>query len=250
MRTAELERLLEARRAKRPVVLARALAGDPRSLVIGSPDFDAPAALADGARRALRTDAALEVEVDDSRWLLTPYNPPLRLVVVGAVHIAEALCRFALALGHDVTLIDPRTAFLRPALFPGVRLSGEWPQDVLPTLDLDARCAAVLLTHDPKVDDPALEVLLASPVYYIGALGSRRTHARRLERLAARGFDAPALARIRGPAGLAIGARTPEEIALSILAELTAALRLPGGDRSDAAVGTLPQDGPTATADR
>ncbi len=157
-----------------------------------------------------------------------PLNPPQRLVVVGAVHIAEALCAMARIAGHDVTLIDPRSAFLRPELFPGVTLTDRWPQEALAKLAVDARTAAVLLTHDPKIDDPAIEFLLRSPVYYVGALGSRRTHAKRLERLAARGFTPQELARIHGPAGLAIGARTPAEIAVSVLAQITAALRSAG----------------------
>jgi xanthine dehydrogenase accessory factor len=224
MQLAILEALVEARAAGRAVVLATALDGSGQHLVAGG---TAPAPeLAAAAAIALRTDAAQTVSSGGREWLLTPFNPPLRLIVVGAVHIAEALCAIARLAGHDVTLIDPRSAFLRPALFPGVHLHGEWPQAVLPALKVDARCAAVLLTHDPKIDDPALEQLLATPAYYVGALGSRRTHARRLERLAERGLTPAQLARIRGPAGLPIGARTPAEIAISIMAELTAALRV------------------------
>jgi xanthine dehydrogenase accessory factor len=222
-----LQRLAAARSQGLPVVLASALGSGARRLL--GPSFEpAASALDDAAAAALRFDAAQRVTLDDEEWLLSPINPPLRLIVVGAVHIAEALCAIARLSGHAVTLVDPRSAFLRPALFPGVALEGDWPQTVLPRLGLDARCAAVLLSHDPKIDDPALHLLLRSPAYYIGALGSRRTHARRLERLCAAGHGAEALARIRGPAGLAIGARTPAEIAIAVMAELTAALRVVG----------------------
>jgi xanthine dehydrogenase accessory factor len=224
--SAPLQVLLAARAAGRPVVLATALDGSAHVLLeANNPTSEAQHELHGVAQVALRTDAAQVVEHEGMSWLLAPYNGPLRLIVVGAVHIAESLCAFARLVGHQVTLIDPRAAFLRAGLFPGVTLDDRWPQVALPDLALDARCAAVLLTHDPKIDDPALEVLLRSPAYYIGALGSRKTHARRVERLAAAGHDAVAIARIHGPAGLPIGARTPAEIAVSILAQLTAILR-------------------------
>lgn len=223
---ASLQGVLEARAAGRPVVLATALDGSGHALLEASaPRPDVPEQLHAAAQATLRTDAAQVVEHAGTSWLLAPYNPPLRLIVVGAVHIAESLCAIARLAGHQVTLIDPRAAFLRAALFPGVTLDDRWPQKALPELGIDARCAAVLLTHDPKIDDPALEVLLRSPAYYIGALGSRKTHARRVERLVAAGHDAAAIARIHGPAGLPIGARSPAEIAVSILAQLTAVLR-------------------------
>lgn len=218
---------MAARAAHRPVVLATALDGSAQELIDapGEGEVKVDRALAEVAAEALRFDAARRITHQGREWLLTPFNPPLRLIVVGAVHIAESLCSLARLAGHEVTLIDPRSAFLRPTLFPGVRLVGEWPQQALPGLHVDARCAAVMLTHDPKVDDPAIAYLLGTPAYYLGALGSRRTHARRLERLAAQGFDAGQLQRLRGPAGLPIGARTPAEIAISIIAEMTAALR-------------------------
>jgi xanthine dehydrogenase accessory factor len=215
-----LQELSDASIGARAAVVATALDDGAQQVI--TPDATPFAA---AAAQALRTDRVQRIEVAGREWLLTPHNPPLRLIVVGAVHIAAALCAMARIAGHAVTLIDPRTAFLRPSQFPGVELCDRWPQEALAALDVDSRCAAVLLSHDPKIDDPALEMLLRSPAYYIGALGSRRTHARRLERLASRGFDAATLARIHGPAGLAIGARTPAEIAVSVLAELTAHLR-------------------------
>jgi xanthine dehydrogenase accessory factor len=183
------------------------------------------AELAAGDHAVLRSDrAALQVG-EGGEVLLVPANPPLRLVIVGAVHITEYLSRFAQAAGYAVTIIDPRSAFLRPELFPGAVLLDEWPQVAMPRLGLEARSAVVLLTHDPKIDDPALHAVLATPAFYVGALGSARTQARRLERLAAEGLVPEALARIHGPAGLSIRARTPAEIAISVLAQVTAVLR-------------------------
>jgi len=153
------------------------------------------------------------------------HNPPLRLVTVGAVHIAAPLLNMAQQLGYDTTLIDPRPAFASADRFPGVTLVDDWPDEVLTPADLDTRTALVTLTHDPKIDDRALTIALGSQAFYIGSLGSRRTHAARRQRLAAAGASPDALARISGPVGLDIGAATPAEIALSILAELTARLR-------------------------
>ena len=183
------------------------------------------AELAAAAREALRSDRATVVAHQDVELLLTPHNPPLRLCVVGAVHISEALCAMARQCGYAVTVIDPRAAFLRADRFPGVTLVGQWPQQAFAQLAPDARTALVLLTHDPKIDDPALLAVLATPAFYIGALGSTRTHAKRLERLAAAGVRDTDLARIHGPAGLSIGARTPAEIAVSVLAQMTQVLR-------------------------
>jgi len=181
--------------------------------------------LAAAGHEALRSDRAAVLPWQGGEILVTPHNPPLRLCVVGAVHISEALCAMARQCGYAVTVIDPRSAFLRADRFPGVRLVGEWPQSAFAQLQPDARTAVVLLTHDPKIDDPALLAVLATPAFYIGALGSSRTHARRLERLAEAGVGEADRARIHGPAGLPIGARTPAEIAVSVLAQLTQVLR-------------------------
>ena len=156
-----------------------------------------------------------------------PFNPPLRLFVVGAVHIAQPLIRMAQELGYETLLVDPREAFAREERFEGVPVNTEWPDDALEELGIDARTAVVTLTHDPKLDDPALSVALKSEAFYIGALGSRRTHASRLRRLSNEGFDTEALSRIHGPIGLAIGARSPAEIAVSILGQMTEVLRKP-----------------------
>jgi xanthine dehydrogenase accessory factor len=153
------------------------------------------------------------------------WNPPLRMVIVGAVHVAQALAKLAAVTGFAVTIVDPRRAFATEERFPGVSMSTRWPDKALAELNLDRRTAVVTLTHDPKLDDPALAAALRSPAFFIGALGSKKTHAARVERLTAEGLDAATIARIRGPVGLAIGARTASEIAVSILAQVVQELR-------------------------
>lgn len=153
------------------------------------------------------------------------YDPPLRLAIVGAVHIAQALVPMATMLGYRTLLIDPRAAYATPERFPGATLDTGWPDEALAAWKPDAGSAVITLAHDPKLDDPALILALASPAFYVGALGSTRSHAKRLERLAEAGVGADALARIHGPVGLAIGAVTPAEIALSIMAGITEAWR-------------------------
>ncbi len=153
------------------------------------------------------------------------HNPPLRLFLVGAVHIAQALIPIAEAAGYQVTVIDPRGAFSDDIRFPGTAVSTDWPDDALEAAPPDARAAVVTLTHDPKLDDAALKIALKSDAFYIGSLGSRKTHAARRKRLAALGFDENSLDRIHGPVGLAIAAKTPAEIAISIMAEIIRTLR-------------------------
>jgi xanthine dehydrogenase accessory factor len=222
------EALRAARGANKPVVLLTPLNGRAQRLL----DAEGLALLAltdpqlaQAAQEALRSDRATTIEHQGGELLLTPHNPPLRLCVVGAVHISEALCAMARQCGYAVSVIDPRTAFLRPERFAGVTLIGQWPQQAFAQLAPDARTAVVLLTHDPKIDDPALLAVLPTPAFYIGALGSARTHAKRLERLAAAGVSEVDRRRIHGPAGLGIGARTPAEIAVSVLAQMTQVLR-------------------------
>lgn len=222
MTPALLAALTAARAAKTPVVVATSLPGGEQLLL---PAADAPPALAEAAARALLRDESGTVEIDGATWFLHAYNPPMRLVVVGAVHIAQALMPMAAALGLATTIIDPRRAFASVERFPGVEISHDWPDEAMQTLKPDVRTAIVTLTHDPKIDDPGLDEALKSPAFYIGALGSRRTHARRLDRLRALGHDDAALARIRGPVGLNIAAVTAPEIALSILAEIVAVRR-------------------------
>ena len=217
-----LARLRGAQAAKRPVVLLTRLSDGAQSLW---PDDSAPGALSGAAEAALRDDKAGLVQLDGERWFVHPHNPPLRLVVVGAVHVAQALAPMAAASGFEVVVVDPRGAFATPERFPGVSLSSDWPDEALAALALDARSAVVTLTHDPKLDDPALDVALRSPCFYIGALGSRRTHAKRVERLRELGHGDGAIARIHAPVGLDIAAVTAPEIALSVLAEVVAERR-------------------------
>ncbi len=161
----------------------------------------------------------------DGETFVAIHNPPLRLIVVGAVHIAQALVPMARTLGYDPVVIDPRESFASPARFPGTRLIADWPDEAVATLGLDGRTGLVLLTHDPKLDDPALMAGLRSDVFYIGALGSTRTHGKRVARLHEAGFSEAEIGRIHGPIGLDIGAAGPAEIAVSILAEMTRVLR-------------------------
>jgi xanthine dehydrogenase accessory factor len=226
-----LDELMEDRAAKRPAVLIADLSSGRRSLLHPPPHpRSAAATSADdpvevAAREVLRNDRSRVLEHADLRVFLQPFNPPLRLVIVGAVHIAQPLARMATETGYEVVVLDPRGAFADASRFPDVALSRAWPDEGLAALGLDARCAVVTLTHDPKLDDAALSVALRSSAFYVGSLGSRRTQARRLERLRALGVDEESLTRIHGPVGLDIGARSPAEIALSILAEITTCLR-------------------------
>lgn len=161
----------------------------------------------------------------DQETFVAVHNPPLRLIIVGAVHIAQALVPMARIVGYDTVVIDPRAAFASESRFPGVTLMHDWPDEAVASLGLDARTALALLTHDPKIDDPALHAGLKADCFYVGALGSPRTHGKRVARLEAEGFSAAQIQRIHGPIGLDIGAAGPPEIAVAILAEMTAVLR-------------------------
>jgi xanthine dehydrogenase accessory factor len=193
-------------------VAATAVAGDPLREVLEA---------------HLRTGKSGMEETPQGRVFLTVHVPPPRLVAIGAVHISQALAPVAKLLGYDVIIIDPRTAFASVERFPDVKMIAEWPDVALPPLNIDRYTAFVALTHDPKIDDPALLHALARDCFYIGALGSRKTHARRVERLKSQGMTDGAIARIHAPIGLPIGAVSPPEIAVSIMGEITASLRLP-----------------------
>ena len=217
-----LAALEQAKREKRPVVLATALPGGEQFLL---PDPAISAELNAAAAVKLAADQSGTVKIGNQDWFLHAHNPPLRLIVIGAVHIAQALVPFAAACGFAVTVIDPRRSFASDERFPNVTVSTEWPDEALDALKPDARTAVVTLTHDPKLDDPALDRALKSPAFYIGSLGSRRTHGRRLDRLRELGHSDAAMQRIRGPVGLNIEAVTAQEIALSVMAEVVAARR-------------------------
>lgn len=224
MQRQTLAALLRARDEKRAVVLATRLRDGIEKLIYPSEKIE-EIWLIEPISQVVKSDKSRTIEGPDGEWFLNVFNPPLRLILVGAVHIAQPLARMAGDLGYDVAVIDPREAFASEERFPGVHLVRSWPDEAMSELAPDARTAVVTLTHDPKLDDPALQVALKAPCFYIGSLGSKKTHAARLERLTAAGFDEAALARIHGPVGLAIGARSPAEIAVSILAEMTARLR-------------------------
>ncbi len=234
MKRALFEQLLAARAEKRPVALVTALSSGEQALVFadGHDDDHDPghgglaSEVLDAARDALRAGRSRMLDAEPAgATFLHVFDPPLRLFVIGAVHIAQALAPMAAMLGYGVTIIDPRGAFASTQRFSGLRVLDAWPDEGLAGEHLDARSAIVTLTHDPKLDDPALAAALGSDAFYIGCLGSRRTHGKRLERLAAAGFDENALARLHGPVGLDIGASSPAEIATAILAQLTQTLR-------------------------
>jgi xanthine dehydrogenase accessory factor len=224
-----LDRLLEARAGKRSAALLRWLGGEREALVIDGEVVlgEVPAALLAAAADAVRRDKGATLPTDAGPVFIQVFNPPLRLMVVGAVHIAQALVPIATIVGYDVTVIDPRGSFASEARFPGVDVRQDWPDEAFEELRLDARTAVVTLTHDPKIDDPALDAALKAECFYIGALGSKKTHARRVERLTAAGFGEDAVARIHAPIGLDIGAVSPAEIAVSVMAQMTRALRQP-----------------------
>lgn len=230
MRAETLAALNEARAAKRRVCLVRYLEGGGEALIVDGVVGlgKVPVEVAEAAVDALRSDRSLTVDTSQGRAFLQVFNPPLRLLVIGAVHISQALAPMAGLAGYQVTVIDPRRAFSTDSRFPDVAMSQDWPDDAMTALAPDRRTAVAALTHDPKLDDPGLDAALRSEAFYIAALGSRRNHAGRLERLKELGHDPATLARIHGPAGLDIGAVSPAEIAISILAEMTRALRVAG----------------------
>ncbi len=211
-----LEQLVAARAARRPIAALINLSTWETRLTDGQGDpLDAE------LNARFRSDKS-GVEGD---WFAAIHNPPLRMIVVGAVHIAQPLLQMARLTGYDPLLIDPREAFGAAARFPGETISHDWPDEAMAAHGLDARTAVVTLTHDAKLDDPAIRAALASNVFYLGCLGSTRTHAKRVERLTAAGFTAEQIARIHAPVGLNIGAKSPAEIAVSILAQITETLR-------------------------
>ena len=224
MDLALLSALNGERAARRAAILVTDVASGMARLVRESEVASDP--LADELAERFRTGKSGAVESDGKNLFLTVQMPPVRLVAIGAVHISQALAPMAKGLDLDVTVVDPRTAFATAERFPDVPVLAEWPSDALPKLGgLDRYTAVACLTHDPKIDDPALEAALRAECFYIGALGSRRTHAKRVERLHVAGFTDSDVARIHAPIGLDIGAVSPAEIAVSILAELVAELR-------------------------
>jgi xanthine dehydrogenase accessory factor len=225
---------LNAERAARRavVVLTNVESGAQRLVKAGDAARDP---LKDVIEKRLRMGKSGMEETAEGRVFLTVHAPSARLVITGAVHISQALAPMAALVGYDVTIVDPRTAFASPERFPDVKVIAEWPDTALPPLNIDRYTAFVALTHDPKIDDPALTHALARDCFYIGALGSKKTHGRRVERLRQAGISDAAIARIHAPIGLAIGAVSPAEIAVAILAEITQTLRVKSETAAEAA---------------
>ena len=226
MDLANLRKLNEARASRRAAMLVKDLAsGDDAFLAEGGAP---PAGLEEAIAKAFRTGQSGSVEAAGKVWFLNVHLPPPRLVVIGAVHISQALAPMARIAGYDLEIVDPRTAFATQERFPDVPLFAEWPETVLKEHPLDAYTALAALTHDPKIDDLPLIASLDAGCFYVGALGSRKTHAKRRERLLEAGVGEDAFARIHAPIGLDIGASSPAEIAVAILAQVIASFRARG----------------------
>jgi xanthine dehydrogenase accessory factor len=227
MKSDILERLVAAGKRDKPAVLLRGLGTGYQVLIddtgVRGDVCEVAAQLIERGQEALGRDGAVTIEYADEHYLLQTFSSAPRLIIIGAVHIAQALIPMARIAGYKVILIDPRTAFASPARFPDTEICHEWPREALQKLAPDSRSAVITLSHDAKIDDPALQAALESDAFYIGALGSKRNHARRLERLTENGFSTETLARIAGPIGLRLGGRSPAEIAISILAQITQA---------------------------
>jgi xanthine dehydrogenase accessory factor len=218
-----LRSLNAERAARRAAIIVTDIATGAQRFVAGADVAADP--LREVLERHLRSGKSGMAETVQGRVFLTVHVPPPRLVITGAVHISQALAPLARLVGYDITIVDPRTAFASPERFPDVKLIAQWPDEALPPLGIDRYTAFVALTHDPKIDDPALLHALSRDCFYIGALGSKKTHARRVERLKAQGISEAAIARVHAPIGLAIGAVSPAEIAVAIMGEVTATLR-------------------------
>ena len=227
MKQETLSQILEDQAGKKAVALVTDMEAGDQTLVYrdsaNGPEQD-NAEILNIARHAMQDDRSKIHEIGGRKYFVEVFNPPLRMLIVGAVHIAQPLSRMASVASYDVTVIDPRASFATDERFPGITLNGEWPDDGMRELDPDRRTAVITLTHDPKLDDPGLEVALKSDAFYIGALGSRKTHAGRVERLTAAGFAEAEISRIHAPVGLAIGSISAAEIAVSILAQVTEVL--------------------------
>lgn len=219
-----LTRLNLARRSRIPVVLVRNLERGTDRVI--TEDEDPGGALGEAVLQSFRSGRSRLVEVDGERLFLNVQLPPPHMLIIGAVHISQALAQMALLAGFNVRIVDPRTAFATPERFPGIELAVDWPADVLKKRPLDAQTALVALTHDPKIDDLPIAQAIRSGCFYVGALGSRKTHASRIQRLQADGLSKDDVSRVRAPIGLSIGAASPVEIAVAILAEVVQALRL------------------------
>ncbi|MBN9090517.1 MAG: XdhC family protein [Reyranella sp.] len=223
MKAETLAALQDARAKRRAVALATRLSDAAEALVYrddAKGELAGDAAIVSAAHRAMDIGKSETVDIGGAKIFLNVYVPPPRLIIVGAVHIAQSLAPMATMLEFDVTVVDPRGAWATTQRFPGVKVIKDWADEAFQEMGLDVSTAVVTLTHDPKLDDPALESALKSDVFYVGALGSKRTHAKRKERLSEVGITDEMFARIHGPVGLNIGAKSPAEIAVSILGQI------------------------------
>ena len=230
MKLTTIKALNDARNSGKSALLYSDLESGAETLTVkgeGTGDIELTPAMREAAERAHNEDRGRVVETDGRRIFIQVFNPPRRLIIVGAVHISQPLVPMARLAGYDVTVIDPRGAWATPERFPDIEIDSRWPDDALEDLKPDTRTAVVTLTHDPKLDDPALTVALRSNAFYIGALGGRKTAGKRRERLTEEGFGPDDFARIRGPVGLDIGAVSPAEIAVSIVGQITETLHRP-----------------------
>jgi xanthine dehydrogenase accessory factor len=228
MKTQYIDAVIAANAEGRSVALATELKSGAQLYLDGEQtegDLQLDAMSLGAMREALRADRNISLDTAPGRVFVQVFSPPRRCFVIGAVHIAQPLVPMLIAADYKPIVIDPRGAWATEARFPGVELSSEWPDEAFERLKPDRASAIVTLSHDPKIDDPALVAALRSDAFYIGALGSKRTHAKRLERLAKEGFGENELSRIHGPIGLYIGAVSQAEIAVSILGQMTAVLR-------------------------
>ena len=230
MQLTTLKALNEARKNGKSALLFSDLDSGAETLTIegeGSGDIEVTQEIKKAAERAQNEDRGRMLELEGRRIFIQVFNPPRRLIIVGAVHISQPLVPIARLAGYAVTVIDPRGAWATPERFPDVDIDSRWPDEALENLKPDSRTAVVTLTHDPKLDDPALDVALRSNAFYIGALGGRKTAGKRRKRLTEAGFGPDDFARIRGPVGLDIGAVSPAEIAVSIVGQITETLHRP-----------------------
>jgi xanthine dehydrogenase accessory factor len=220
-----LNQILNGRAAKIPVAVVTFIDGGAQHPVyLERAGDDLSEDIIDHARQALHNDrSGMHESSSGKKVFIQVFNPPLRLIVVGAVHITQALVPVARLAGYEVIVVDPRRAWTTDTRFPDVTVSEQWPDEAMLELDPDMHSAIVTLSHDPKLDDPALHIALRSPAFYIGSLGSKRTHAARLQRLREAGFGDENMTRIHAPIGLDIGAKSPAEIAIAIMAQITQA---------------------------
>ena len=224
-----LNRLNTAIKDKQQVALVTEIESGNQTLVFDNMESHGPTLeelVLSETEKALKNDCTTSISIKDRDFFIHVHSPALRLFIVGAVHITKSLVQIANLAGYNITVIDPRSAFGDEERFPGVHISNAWPDEYLNSAKPDNRTALVTLTHDPKIDDPALECILAYPVFYIGSLGSNKTHRQRLERLHEKGFNRQQTSRIHGPIGLNIGAKSPTEIAIAIMAEITESRRI------------------------